>query len=213
MTNGYKERRKAKHAAQKAKPLNLPLGEPYRCCHNSMCAVWRHSDRLRYVEGFVTNGCDYRFIHHSWVVDIRTGMRRELTFRDQDPNAVYIGKEFTKADLKDRNGEPLDSPENYCEQLTLQDQYDLLTTAGYSIVLMACFEDDKCNEVTWDSVDMDSIDLTDPYINFKLNAEKGFDLRSGDGWEWTYRWMDKRIADLPEYQALEAAKTGAGAGA
>jgi hypothetical protein len=96
--------------------------------------------------------------------------------QDGDPYAVYIGKEFTKDEMIDRNEELFDGPENWMDLLTLQEQFEILTQAGYDVELTRC----RCvAETGWlmeygDIVDPSSIDLT---------------LGGGhDDEDWGYRW-------------------------
>jgi hypothetical protein len=158
-----------------AKPLKLAMGEPNRCFYNATRAVWAHPDRLVYVEGFYIN--EYHLTHHAWVLDKLTGTRHELSFQHPDPHHdVYVGKEFTQDEMIDRNEELFDGPENWMDLLTLQEQFEILTQAGYDVELTKC----RCvAETGWlaeygDIVELSSIDLA-------LGGGT-----SEDGWE--YRW-------------------------
>jgi hypothetical protein len=92
---------------------------------------------------------------------------------------VYIGKEFTKDEMIDaRTDELLDGPESWMNMLTLQEQFEMLTQAGYDVELTRC----RCvSETRWlmeyaDIVDPSSIDLT---LGGGL-GEDGWDYGGGD---------------------------------
>jgi hypothetical protein len=110
MSRSSKERERQERGAenQAIEPLTLAMGEPNRCFYNAARAVWAHPDRLVYVEGFYMN--EYHLTHHAWVLDKLTGTRHELSFGD-DPNDVYIGKEFTKDEMLDSCDALFDGPE------------------------------------------------------------------------------------------------------
>lgn len=110
------------------------------------------------VEGFHID--EYHLTHHAWVVEKLTGTRHELSFRDH-PNCVYIGKEFTQDEMIDRSDELLDGPESWMNMLALQEQFEILTQAGYDVELTKCR---RVAETEWlveygDIVDPSSIDM------------------------------------------------------
>ena len=146
---------------QATEPLKLPMGEPNRCFYNATCAVWAHPDRLVYVEGFYIN--EFHITHHAWVLDKLTGTRHELSFQHRDPHLdVYIGKEFTQDEMIDLNEELFDGPENWMNLLTLQEQFEMLTQAGYDVELTEyrCVAETEWLVEYGDVVDPSSIDMT-----------------------------------------------------
>jgi hypothetical protein len=173
----------------------LRMGEPHQCFYNSMKAVFACPERLQYVEGFVISEYECRSIHfidHGWVVDKVTGQRHELTLGRNTADDKYVGKEFEKDDLTDPFEHPIESPEWWEPQLSLQQQYDMLKAAGYDIELWTRHWNDATKEVDeWgDVVDTTTIDLKARCVNYDL-AEA-----CGEGWE--YEWC------LKEAEALDA---------
>jgi len=173
----------------------LRMGEPNRCFKNSMTAVFACPERLRYVEGFVIHececGCRSPFIHHAWVVDNVTGQRHEVTPHHEN-NDKYVGKEFEKDKLinpfvVEDDGTPvlIESPDWWEPQLSLQEQLDILTAAGYDVELRTKRWNEAARETDdWgDVLDISAIDLSDRCAGYALEEE------CGDGWE--YEWWLK----------------------
>jgi hypothetical protein len=191
--------RSARHAAQKQKRalalLGLAMGKPNCCFENSTHAVWAHPDRLRFVEGFYIHN-DF-LCHHAWVIDKLTGTRHELTIRNQDPDAVYIGKEFTRAELKDPYGDLIEHPKLWAPQLTLQDQFAMLTAAGYDVELGTHLWDHEKNEMVdfGPIVDMSKVDTYEPDSFNDLNLEMGIDLDGEETQQWEYEWRIKETTN------------------
>jgi hypothetical protein len=177
------ERQTRRAGNQATKPLKLPMGEPNRCFYNATRAVWTHPDRLVYVEGFYIN--EYHLTHHAWVLDKLTGTRHELSFGD-DPRHVYIGKEFTKDEMIDLSDELLEGPENWINLLTLQEQFEILTQAGYDVELAQyrCVEETEWLVEYGDVVDPSSIDMT----------LGGGDYDEGWGYGWRRRNAERNPA-------------------
>jgi hypothetical protein len=170
------ERRERGAGNQAIESLTLPMGEPNRCFYNATRAVWAHPDRLVYVEGFYIN--EYHLTHHAWVLDKLTGTRHELSFQHHDSHYdVYIGKEFTQDEMIDRTDELLDGPENWMNLLTLQEQFELLTQAGYDVELIEyrCVEETEWLAEYADIIDLRSIDMTSSCVP------------DNDGWDCEWR--------------------------
>jgi hypothetical protein len=173
-------------AKYKTRELMLPKGRPHCCFENAMTLVLANPKRLTYVEGFYIYGSilGVTFIHHGWVVNKLTGTRHEVTMGDVHPDAVYIGKAFTA------------NPDRW-PLLTMQQQYDLLTAAGYDVVLFAErwvnqetpeFGCDACVEVDMNAIDMT---LNAEEAGFELMEEGHLDLMEGQGErgvDWHYEW-------------------------
>ena len=210
--------------------LILPKGEPQRCFYNSMCAVWKHPDRLVYVEGFVIDRFDNdnaHFNHHAWVKDRVTGTQHELTIRDKGtPDfSTYTGIEFTKEQLLDPWEDPLESPAYWTPQLTIGQQQRLLQDAGYDVVLWKIhdeFECEMCSHERWDDCPAFSIagwgeplpfdpDTRNEDLHNTLN-EVEYDKGNFEHPLWTYTWRTKESlredapnATVPsQEQAVEA---------
>ena len=111
-------------------------------------------------------------------LDKLTGTRHELSFQDRDPHDVYIGKEFTKDVMIDRSDELLDGPENWMNLLTLQEQFEMLTQAGYDVELTEyrCVAETEWLVEYGDIVDPSSIDLT--LATFRRKSEAAGSLES-----------------------------------
>lgn len=170
------ERQSRRAGNQATNLLKLAMGEPNRCFYNATRAVWAHPDRLVYVEGFYIN--EYHLTPHAWVLDKLTITRHELSFRDQDPNAVYIGQAFTKFEMEDTYD--VWEPDEWKNLLTLQQQFEMLTAAGYDVELTL---QRGVAETDWlveygDIVDPSGVDLTE-----------GGGLE--DGWEYSWRRRDR----------------------
>jgi hypothetical protein len=120
-----------------------------------------------------------------------TGKRHELTIRRNPADDKYVGKEFEKDDLTDPFEHPIESPEWWEPQLSLQEQYDMLTAAGYDIELRTERWNDATKEADdWDSADMATVDLNDRWANYALEETRG------EG--WGYQWC------LKEAEAIDA---------
>jgi hypothetical protein len=187
MSRASRERdRIAKRDAKKNEELVLPMGRPNNCYENAMAAVIANPKRLLYVEGFyITEGSN--FIHHGWVKDRATGKRHEVTISDADPDAVYIGKEFKRDELYSPfEGSTIESADEWAHQLTIQDEYDMLSGAGYDVSLSRkLLPEDGTPEVY--NVPLDSIDMS---LNEEALSYK-FKLPSMNGWE--LQWELKSV--------------------
>jgi hypothetical protein len=75
-------------------------------------------------------------------------------------------KEFTKDEMIDRNDELLDGPEKWMNRLTLQEQFEILTQAGYDVELAQyrCAQETEWLVEYGDIIDLSSIDMTFSYI-------------------------------------------------
>src|ERR1700726_2315185 len=80
---------------------------------------------------------------------------------------VYIGNEFTQDEMIDRNEELFDGPENWMDLLTLQEQFEILTHAGYDVELAQyrCVEETEWLVEYGDIIDPRSIDMTLSYVH------------------------------------------------
>jgi hypothetical protein len=94
------------------------------------------------------------------------------SFQDRDPHDVYIGMEFTKDEMLDR----CDGLEYWMNLLTLQEQFEILTQAGYDVELAQyrCVEETEWQVEYGEIIDLRSIDMTLSYVH----DDKGWDC----GW-------------------------------
>lgn len=132
-------------ASQEAESLVLPMGEPGMCFQNSIALVLANPKRLLYVQGFYIceDGNGTQFINHAWVKDMVTGERHEVTIRDVEPDARYVGKEFAADELW------VPSPGLFIQQLTLEQEEAMLTAAGYKVALSKEFFDEGGWDYVW----------------------------------------------------------------
>jgi hypothetical protein len=216
MKTEYKERRAAKHDADRLKKA-LVMGKPNSCFENATRAVLKFPERLLYVEGFVLSADKDSFTHHAWVKDKLTGGRHEITPSINEADHVYIGKEFTKDEMVIFRGqaeleEPM-HPDNFnltwaypgdtFPQLTKADELELLTGAGYDLELLAVLNDWKEVEV----VNPANIDMSHIGADYELQVAKGTEdepaewTREGGQQNWHYEWRIKE----PALQANAAA--------
>jgi hypothetical protein len=196
-------------SAYKQRELTLPMGEPHQCFKNATAAVLKYPNRLLYVEGFIGPGPKdsdymvpgYAFFHHAWCVDKVTGKRHEVSPIGDDH--IYIGKEFTRDELRVFRGHPdfvgdetIDSPDEWTAQLTMAEQLELLTGAGYEVELLAMYNngDDGIEVVDPATIDMST------NVNFaecRLMESKGTEndpsgFSPKTGWpNWHYQWVIK----------------------
>jgi hypothetical protein len=132
-----------KPSKSRTKELTLPMGRPNGCFENAITAVFEYPQRLVYVEGFIIDPNDpndlqgrhyktYEPIHHAWCVDKITGKRHEITIEDPAGSLIYIGKEFTLDEVHGCDSDqPIECPDDWTPQLTMAEQSELLTGAGY----------------------------------------------------------------------------------
>jgi hypothetical protein len=99
---------------------------------------------LSYDEGFLVN--KNQFTHHAWVLNRISGTHHELTLRDLDPDARYLGQAFAKDELR-VFGKPMSEPDGWARQLNLKSQFALLTGSGYDGELSRYLWSDENDEV------------------------------------------------------------------
>jgi hypothetical protein len=195
----------------RTKELTPPMGEPHCCFKNAMTAVLKYPNRLLYVEGFIGPGPKdsdymvpgYAFIHHAWVKDKITGKRHEVSPIGDPEGAVYIGKEITRDELRVFRGHPdfvgdetIDSPDEWTAQLTMAEQLELLTGAGYEVELLAMYNngDDGIEVVDPATIDMSQncncADIELMESKGTENDPSGYSPKTG--WpNWHYQWVIK----------------------
>jgi hypothetical protein len=191
----------------------LRLGAPNKCFYNSMKAVWKLPQRLKYVEGFEIaesehEGVRYaRFNHHARVLDTVTGVIHEVTPRHEDCKYVY--KEYWRHELTAFEGlfeDLIESPEEWEPQLSLQEQYDMLKAAGYDIELRQVHN--IYDKVTYDTIEYDerSCPLTDENRSRKSSFDCTVEQLEGETWEqfyqratyWEHEWRLKEAEEAQQ---------------
>jgi hypothetical protein len=179
--------------------LGVKMGRVGGCFGNAMACVIQRPDRLVYVEGFYIHGCkccnDMTFIHHGWIKDTVTSEQHEVTIRDVDADAVYVGKEFTRDELYSPYEDArIESADMWTQQLTVQQEHDMLVAAGYDVKLtrelFTNYKTKKFDVTDWADVPLDSIDMTlnsaDASYVFEAKYPSGHD-DGCNGWRLIWR--------------------------